>query len=68
MLDKLIKMTTGHVAKDFPKTIKDEALGFSTPKKIRLIRDALTNDMPESEHAISEFCSEIDGHATNETT
>ena len=60
MLDKLIEMTTVQVARDYPKTMKDEALGFSTPKKIRLIRDALTRDMPESEHAIFEFFSEID--------
>jgi hypothetical protein len=59
MLDKMIELTNGQVARDYPKTLKVEALGFSTPKKLKLIKDALTKDMSESEHAISEFISEI---------
>lgn len=60
MLDKLIELTNAQVARDYPKTIKNEALMFSTPKKLKLIKDALIKDMPESEHAISEFISEVE--------
>jgi hypothetical protein len=59
MLDKMIELTNAQIARDYPKTLKDESPGWPTPKKIKLIKDALTKDMPENEHAISEFTSEV---------
>ena len=60
MLDKMIELTGAQVARDYPKTLKNEALAFSTPKKLKLIKDALIKEIPENEYAISEFISEVE--------
>jgi hypothetical protein len=60
VLDEMIVLTAGQVIRNYPKTLREEADLFSTPKKLRLIKDALIEDMPESKHAISEFISDIE--------
>ena len=59
MLDKMIEMTAEQIIFQYPKTLREEALRFSTNKKLQLTRDDLIKDMPDSEHAIAEFISEV---------
>ena len=60
ILDEMIVLTAGQVIRNYPKTLREEAEQFSTPKKIKLIKDALIEDIPESEHAILEFITEVE--------
>jgi hypothetical protein len=59
MLDKMIEMTAEQIIIQLPKTLREEAFRLSTGKKLQLIKDALIDDMPESQCAIAEFISEI---------
>jgi hypothetical protein len=59
MLDTMIELTVQQIIRRYPKTLQDEATVFSTPKKLKLIKDALADEMDESKHAISEFISEV---------
>jgi hypothetical protein len=41
MLDEMITLTAGQTIRQYPKTMREEAKKFSTPQKLKLIRDAL---------------------------
>jgi hypothetical protein len=59
MLDNLIELTAEQLIQRQPPVIRKELSKFSTVRKIELIKEALTLDMPECSHAIAEFFSEI---------
>ena len=59
MLDNLIELTAEQLIQRQPPVIRKELSKLSTVRKIELIKEALTLDMPECSHAIAEFFSEI---------
>lgn len=59
MLDNLIDLTAEHLIQRHSPIIRKELSKFTTAKKIDLIKEALTQDMPESSNAIAEFFGEL---------
>ncbi len=59
MLDNLIELTAEQLIRRHSPIIRKELSKFTTAKKIDLIKEALTQDMPESSNAIAEFFGEL---------
>jgi hypothetical protein len=59
MLDNLIDLTAEQLIQRHSPIIRKELSKFTTAKKIDLIREALTQDMPESSNAIAEYIGEL---------
>jgi len=59
MLDNLVDLTAEQLIQRHSPIIRKELSKFTTAKKIDMIKEALTQDMPESRHAIAEFFSEL---------
>jgi hypothetical protein len=59
MLDNLVDLTAQQVIQRDSPIVRKELSKFTTAKKIGLIQEALTQDMPESSNAIAEFFGEL---------
>jgi hypothetical protein len=59
MLDNLIELTAEQLIRRHSPMVRKELGKFTTAKKIDLIKEALTQDMPESSNAIAEFFGEL---------
>ncbi len=59
MLDNLIELTAEQLIRRHSPIVRKELSKFTTAKKIDLIKEALTQDMPESSNAIAEFFAEL---------
>lgn len=59
MLDNLIDLTAEQLIQRHSPIIRKELSKLTTAKKIGLIQEALTQDMPESSNAIAEFFGEL---------
>jgi hypothetical protein len=59
MLDNLIDLTAEQLIQRHSPIIRKELSKFTKAKKIDLIKEALTQDIPESSNAIAEFFGEL---------
>ena len=59
MLNNLIDLTAEQLIRRHSPIIRKELSKFTTAKKIDLIKEALTQDIPESSNAIAEFFGEL---------
>lgn len=59
MLDNLIDLTAEQLIQRHSPMSRKELGKFTRPKKLDLIKEALTQEMPESSNAITEFFDEI---------
>jgi hypothetical protein len=59
MLDKLIELTAKQITRRYSELVRKEVEKFSQAQNIYLIKEALLADLPQFQHAISEFVSEI---------
>jgi hypothetical protein len=59
VLDNLIELTAEQLILRRSPIVRKELAKFTTAKKIDLINEALTQDMPESSNAIAEYFGEL---------
>jgi hypothetical protein len=60
MLDKLIDMTAAQIKELYLPQVRESLNDFSTPKNLKLVKEALTLNMPQYRNALAEFVSEVD--------